>query len=227
MEAVPNTNIAQDSTHLSGGISAKRGNSHSIKNSTTVKRGIITSFNNTDYTADVLLLEATNTYLQNVPIAFHADGTSTQNGNLCAILFFDEQNYTDAVILAVFPNINQGAPTYPPGRVTFVPAYTFVNAVTINAGVTNTYTLSGSHNIPTNVLGALVQAYFTSAGAGEYVVFASHGGTNNGFTLGNLYTAAGFVNGCGIIQLSSDGKIDITANGGNCTITGTTYGYIF
>ena len=40
----------------------------------------------------MLLLEATNTYLQSVPIAYHMDGTSALVNNFCAVLFFDEQN---------------------------------------------------------------------------------------------------------------------------------------
>src|SRR5437762_12984897 len=85
-------------------ISAKRGPGNQAQNKTVIRRGILTAFNPTNYTANVLLFEATGTYLQDVPVAYHIDGTSAQKNNLCAVLFFDMQNYTDAVILAIFPN---------------------------------------------------------------------------------------------------------------------------
>ena len=115
----------------------------------TLKRGILTGFNPQTYTANVLIMGATSAYLQNIPVACHLDGTSAQINSPCAILFFDEQNYTDAVLIAVYPNATQGIPTPPPGRLTFVPGYRQLNAITILAGNTVTYQLSGgSSGIP-------------------------------------------------------------------------------
>src|SRR5579859_8183476 len=95
-----------------------------------IRRGILTSFDPTTYTCSVLLLEATNAYLQNVPIAYHMDGTSALVNNFCAVLFFDEQNYTDALIIAIYPGAGIGGPAYLPGRATFLPVWTLINSVT-------------------------------------------------------------------------------------------------
>lgn len=65
-----------------------------------VKRGIINTYNSTTNTASVLLLEATSTTLDNVPTARNLNATV---GDFCAVLFFDEVNYTDAVVIASFP----------------------------------------------------------------------------------------------------------------------------
>lgn len=135
-----------------------------------IKRGILQAFNSGNYTASLLLLEATSSFLTGVPVSNAADGTSALPGALCAVLFFDEHNPQDAVVIAVFPNGTQGVPSPAPGRVTFVPSYLQVNTASIAAGVTNTYTLiGGSSGIPTGVLGVLYKAYFTSATVGAYV----------------------------------------------------------
>ena len=68
-----------------------------------IKRGLLQSFDPVSYTASVLILEATSAYLTGVPVATHIDGTSAQVGAYCAVLFFDEQNVTDAVVLACYP----------------------------------------------------------------------------------------------------------------------------
>ncbi len=198
--------------------------SHHTKTGGVVRRGVLTSFDPSTYTASVLLLEATNTYLQNVPIAYHMDGTSALVNNFCAVLFFDEQNYTDALIIAIYPGAGVGSPTYLPGRVTFMPLWNFANAVTINNGNTSTFTVTGSHNIPSAALGVVIGGYFTSATAGSYVQVGAHGGTAV-MTLGNLYAASGFINGNGVVPVDSNGKIDIKANVGDCIVTFNIYGY--
>src|SRR5579885_2701522 len=67
-----------------------------------IKRGILQSFSPVTYTAAVLLFEATSYALSGVPVANHIDGTSALAGALCAVLFFDEHNQQDAVIIAIF-----------------------------------------------------------------------------------------------------------------------------
>jgi hypothetical protein len=208
------------------GQSARRGTSHQARYKAILRRGILTSFNPVNYTAGVLLFEATGTFLQDVPVAYHIDGTSAQKNNLCAVLFFDVQNYTDAVILAVFPNVNQGAPAHPPGRLTFLPTYSITSNDTITSGNTKTYTVTGgSSGVPTGALAILISANFTSTSAGAWLNINAHGG--NGLTLGNLYSSGGFVNGGGLIPLSTSGQIDIHANGGDCTVAANLYGYVF
>lgn len=190
-----------------------------------IRRGILTSFDPTTYTCSVLLLEATNTSLQNVPIAYHMDGTSALVNNFCAVLFFDEQNYTDALIIAIYPGAGVGSPTYLPGRVTFIPEFHVLSSVTITNGTTNTYTVTGVNHVPTNALGVLVFAYFTSATTQTYIQLAAHGSSST-MTIGNLSTANGFVNGNGMIPVDSNGKIDVSASAGDCVTTVYIYGYV-
>ena len=59
----------------------------------SIKRGLLISFDNSTYTASVLIMEATSAYLTGVPIAAHMDGTSAITNAQCAVLFFDEQNF--------------------------------------------------------------------------------------------------------------------------------------
>src|SRR5690348_1879218 len=105
-----------------------------------IKQGILQSFDTATYTASVLILEATSTFLTLVPVATHLDGTSAQVGAYCAVLFFDEQNLDDAVVLAVYPNSSQGVPSPAPGRVVIVTPVQQINAVAITSGSTQTFT---------------------------------------------------------------------------------------
>lgn len=217
-------------THHRSGIKVHHtrkttGASHQAQTSGIIRRGILTSFDPTTYTCGVMLVEATSTFLQGVPIAYHMDGTSALKNNLCAVLFFDQQNYTDALIVAIYPGAGVGGPIYPPGRVTFVPQWTAVNGVTITSGNTNTYMVTGLQNVPSGALGVLVSGFFTSGAPAAYVQVGAHG-VAGVLTLGNLYTANGFINGNGIIPLLSDGKIDVKANSGDCTVTLNIYGYV-
>ena len=194
-----------------------------------IKHGILQTFNNTNYTASVLLLEATSAFLTDVPVSNAVDGTSALPGALCAVLFFDEHNPHDAVVLAVFPNGTQGVPSPAPGRVTFIPSYLQVSTASIAAGVTNTYTLiGGSSGIPTGVLGVLYKAYFTSTTVGAYVQLGPHGvGSLAGYAaLGTMPVASATINDMGMIQVDSSGSIDVKANVGACVFTLYTHGYI-
>ena len=194
-----------------------------------IKHGILQTFNSANYTASVLLLEATSAFLAGVPVSNAVDGTSALPGALCAVLFFDEHNQNDAVVLAVFPNDTQGVPSPAPGRIAFVPSYLQVNTASIAAGVTNTYTLTGgSSGIPTGALGVLYKAYFTSGSVGAYVQLGPHGvGSLAGYAaLGTMPVASGTINDMGITQIDSSGRIDVKANVATCVFTLYTYGYV-
>ncbi len=195
----------------------------------SIKRGILTSFDRTTYTASVLIMEATSAFLSGVPIACHMDGTSAITNAPCAVLFFDEQNLDDAVVIAVYPNGSQGVPSPAPGRTTFVSGFQQINASVINSGNTSTFTLTGSGGIPAGALGVIYKAYFTSATVGAYIQLAPHAATDITAyaSIGNIQVASASVNGGGLLQLDSNGKIDIKANTGNCTVTLYTHGYIF
>ncbi len=192
-----------------------------------IKRGVLVSFAPATYTASILILEATSTYLQNVPIANHVDGTSAVSGALCAVLFFDEQNLSDAVVIAMYPNGAQGIPSPAPGRVVFVTGAQAINGSSINNNTTSTFQISGSNGIPTGALGIIYTANFTSTSSGSYIQIAPHGGTMTNYqAIGNLPAANAFLNGSGIVALDSSGKLDIRANSGNCTVSLYVQGYI-
>ncbi len=200
-----------------------------IRTRESIKRGIITQFFPATYTADILIMEATSTVIQGVPVACHLDGTSAQVNALCAVLFFDEQNYTDAVVLAVYPNGSQGIPVPAPGRVVFLATpYTVINAVVINAGVTNTYTVTNVGGIPMGALGVLFKAILIASAAPAHLDFAAHGGDlSRTVSLGNVTSATQTLNGGGILPVDGNGQIDIKANSANCTTTFYIYGYVF
>lgn len=193
-----------------------------------IKRGIIQSFNAAAYTASVLLMEATSTFLDSVPLSTTLDGSSAVPGGYCAVLFFDEHNQQDAVVIAVYPNGSQGVPAPPPGRITFTTPYVQLSGVTINAGVTNTYQLNGGGSgLPSGILGVLYRATFSSATVGAYLQMAPHSGTiGNYHFLGNIQVANQYVNTPGVLQVDSAGSVDIKANGGNCLVTLWTHGYV-
>jgi hypothetical protein len=75
----------------------------------------------------------------------------------------------------------------------------------------------------------LYKAFFTSATVGAYIQLAPHGASDITAyeSIGNIQVANASVNGCGVLQVDSSGKIDIKANVGNCTITLYTHGYTF
>lgn len=195
----------------------------------SIKRAILTAFNPATYTASVLILEATSCELTNVPIAFHVDGTSTLiNGSLCAVLFFDESNYSDAVILAIY-STGSSVPTPPPGRITFINGYRQVNGDSLGAGTLTTYTLTGgTTGIPQSALGVLFKAIFSSPTLNAYIQMAPHGASDISayISMGNTTVANAALNGNGYVALDSQGRLDVKANVGTCTFTLYTYGYV-
>lgn len=196
----------------------------------SLKRGILISFNPATYTANILLFEATNAFLENIPVACHFDGTSAQVNAFCAVLFFDEQNYSDAVVLAIYPNATQGVPTPAPGRLVFVAGYQQFLNQSISAGSVSTFTLTGGTSaIPLGALGVLYKAFFSSATVGAYIQLAPHAAADITAyaSIGNLAVANGSVNGSGLLQLDSSGRIDVKANTATCMVTLYTHGYIF
>ena len=194
-----------------------------------IKRALLTSFNAATYTASVLLMEATSTVLTNVPVAFHMDGTSAlSNGSLCTVLFFDEHNASDAVVLAVY-STGSSVPTPAPGRTTFVTGYRQINGDALSAGTVTTYSLTGgSSGIPAQALGVLFKAYFSSASVNAYIQLAPHGASDLSAyaSIGNIPVASATVNGNGILPLDASGRVDIKAFVGTCSLTLYTYGYI-
>ncbi|HEV2659970.1 MAG TPA: hypothetical protein VGU68_05180 [Ktedonobacteraceae bacterium] len=193
-----------------------------------VKRGILQAFNPATYTASVLLFEATSCALSGVPVANHLDSTSAVPNALCAVLFFDEHNPQDALVLATFANGAGGFPTPPPGRLTFVAGYQQFSSVVIASGSINTYTLTGgSSGIPQNAAGVLYKAFFSSSSVDANIQLAPHGADMTKYaTIGALAVSGNTLGGMGLLQVDSAGRIDIKANAGTCTVTLYTHGYV-
>ncbi len=194
-----------------------------------IKRGIIQAFFPATYTASVLLFEATSYFLTGVPVANTIDSTSGLTGSLCAVLFFDEHNPQDAVVIATFANGSSGLPAPPPGRVVFVPGYQQLNSASVTPGSPLTVTPVGSSSgIPGGALGVIYQVSFTSSTAGSSLALAPHGASNpNAYAgLGNLSAASATLRGSGLLALDANGQFIIQASGGTCSVTLYTYGYI-
>lgn len=194
-----------------------------------IKRGMLQSFNPTTCTASVLLFEATSYMLAGVAVSNSIDGTSAIAGALCAVLFFDEHNAQDAVVIAIFGNAGSGFPTPPAGRITLVTGYRQLLNVVIATGAVQTFNLvGGSSGIPTGVLGVVYKAFFTSSSVGAYIQLAPHNASDiTAYSaIGNIAVANSFLNGEGILPVDASGNIDIKANSGSCTVTLYTYGYV-
>lgn len=194
-----------------------------------IKRGIIQAFSPETYTAEVLLFEATSYFLVGVPVANTLDGTSGLAGALCAVLFFDEHNPQDAVVIATFANGSNGLPAPAPGRVVFVNSYQQLNAVSVSPGTPLTVTLTGgSSGIPGGSLGVIFQASFSSSTAGASLALAPHGASSPGAyaNIGNLPAANATLCGGGLLPLDANGQATLQASGGICQVTLFTYGYI-
>lgn len=186
-----------------------------------IRRGILQSFDAASYTATVLIIEATNYVLQSVPIATSMDGTSAIVGAACAVLFFDESNHTDAVIIAIY---GLPVPFPTPGRVVFSNPEQEINAQVINAGSTSTFSMGTA--IPTGALGIIYKVLFTSPTSAAYIQIAPHNGIISEYAEhGNLSAANATHRAVGTVSLSNS-QIDIKANTGNCTATLWTFGYI-
>ena len=185
-----------------------------------IKRGILQSFNVSTYTANVLIVEATNYVLASVPIATSIDSSSAIVGAACAVLFFDESNYTDAVIIAIYGS----TPSPAPGRVIFATPVQQINSSTINSGITSTYTMS---SMPSGILGIIYRLTMFTSTAGAFIYAGPHGATlSNYIELDNPGVAGANVGISGLLPVDANAKIDIQANGGNCTVTLYSYGYV-
>ena len=193
-----------------------------------IQRGIIQAFSASTYTASVLLFEATSHFLTGIPVSNAIDGTSGLVGALCAVLFFDEQNPQDAVVIATFANGASGLPSPAPGRVTFVTGYRQINAVTITANTLSTFTLTSAGGIPSGALGVVYKAYVTSSTVGTSITLSPHNASDNNAyqSVGNIQVASQYANGGGLLQVDANGQIDIRAVLGNATVTLYTHGYV-
>jgi len=67
-----------------------------------IRFGVIKSFDKDVYQADVEIIGYHGTYIESVPVALSVREDLVTEGARCVILFFDEINPSDAVVLALF-----------------------------------------------------------------------------------------------------------------------------
>ncbi len=79
--------------------------------SAVMRRGIIQAFNPANWTATVQVLPSQGNYLTGVQVAKHLLASAIAAGDHCAILFFNELNPADAVIIAVYSIPSAAPPT--------------------------------------------------------------------------------------------------------------------
>ena len=68
----------------------------------TTRRGELKAFDSGSYTATVRVAGSLATWLSDVPVARNIAAAEMQVGRRCALLFFDEPNPQDAVVIAVY-----------------------------------------------------------------------------------------------------------------------------
>ncbi|MDD4874225.1 MAG: hypothetical protein PHE15_04550 [Dehalococcoidales bacterium] len=67
-----------------------------------LEKAVIKSFNSTDYTATVQLEGSQKAYLDDIAVARNISSAEMTAGRYAVILFFDEYNSHEAVIIAVY-----------------------------------------------------------------------------------------------------------------------------
>ena len=68
----------------------------------TIKKAILRSFNSGNYSAAIQISGSGKTYLEDVPVARNLPVAEMSTGRKLAVIFFDEHNVKDAVVIAVY-----------------------------------------------------------------------------------------------------------------------------
>ncbi len=68
----------------------------------TVKRGVVKAFDSGAHTATVQVAGSLAVWLSDVPVARNIAAAEMVAGRSCAVLFFDEPNPEDSVLIAVY-----------------------------------------------------------------------------------------------------------------------------
>lgn len=124
-----------------------------------IKRGVIQAFNPANWTATVQVLPSQGNYLSNVQVAKHLLAAEIVPGDQCAVLFFDELNPADAIIMAVYS----------------VPPAAPVSPVTSLAGGAGGAALTGDVQLVPGSSGAV-----TISESGQQIVIDASGGGGSG-----------------------------------------------
>jgi hypothetical protein len=67
-----------------------------------LRKGVLKSFSSGDYTATVQLAGSYKAYLDGVAVARNLPAIEMTLGRKVAVIFFDENNAKDAVVIAVY-----------------------------------------------------------------------------------------------------------------------------
>ena len=68
----------------------------------SLRKGILKSFNSGDYTATVQLASSYKVYLEGISVARNIPTLEMTAGRKVAVVFFDEHNAKEAVVVAVY-----------------------------------------------------------------------------------------------------------------------------
>ena len=68
----------------------------------TVNKATLKNFDSGNYTATIEIAGSGKTYLEGVPVALNLPAGEITAGRKLAVLFFDEHNVKDAVVVAVY-----------------------------------------------------------------------------------------------------------------------------
>ena len=67
-----------------------------------MKKAVLRSFNSGNYTATVQLVSSFKVYLEDIAVARNLPSAEMVTGRKVAVVFFDEHNPKEAVVLAVY-----------------------------------------------------------------------------------------------------------------------------
>ena len=67
-----------------------------------LRRAVLKSFNSGDYTATVQLVGSYKAYLESIAVARNLPAAEMALGRKVAVIFFDEHNPKEAVVIAVY-----------------------------------------------------------------------------------------------------------------------------
>ena len=68
-----------------------------------LKKAVLRSFNSGNYTATVQLASSFKVYLEDIAVARNLPSAEMVTGRKVALVFFDEHNPKEAVVIAVYP----------------------------------------------------------------------------------------------------------------------------
>lgn len=68
----------------------------------SIRKAILKSFNSGDYTATIQLTGSYKVYLESVAVARNIPAAEMALGRKVAVIFFDEHNPKEAVVVAVY-----------------------------------------------------------------------------------------------------------------------------